>query len=119
MLDSGLQVNDPQIQLLPLQDALDEMKAEEPAPAVEVPDAEKHAAIKEVVDRVGYGLAQDKTLTPDEKLKEWVKVLQWGLPLLPACFTQTRWHFQNAIENPRHEDYDAELLWRQRHGPTA
>jgi len=64
MLDSGLQVNDPQIQLLPLQDALDEMKAEEPAPAVEVPDAEKHAAIKEVVDRVGYGLHRTRHSPP-------------------------------------------------------
>lgn len=104
------QVCSPASASLPLQDALDEMKAEE------VPDAEKHAAIKDVVDRVGYGLAQDETLSDDAKLKEWVKVLQWGLELLPPDFEQTRWHFQNAINTPRHEDYDTELLWRQRHG---
>ena len=82
--------------------------------AADISDAEKYEAIKDVVDRVGYGLARDDHLTDDEKLKEWVAILEWAVKMLPEGYEQTREMFLEGIANPRREDYDAELLRRQR-----
>lgn len=89
-----------------LQTALEEMKSDRAA--------EKYKAIKELVDRVGYGLAQDKMLTFDEKLKEWVAMLTSTVKLLPKGYEKTREIFLEAIAHPRHEDYDEKLLRRKR-----
>lgn len=85
---------------------------------VPIPDAE-YEAIKGVIDRVGHALATDKTLSLDEKLEEWVGILEWGVKMLPEGYEQTRQLFLDGIANPRHGDYDAALLRRQMYGTNS
>ncbi len=78
--------------------------------AQSVSDTEKYEVIKKTIDNFGYELSEDDTLSDDEKLREWVDILKWGVEMLPAGFEKTRELLLEGIANPRHSDYDAK--WR-------
>lgn len=88
---------------LPLQEAVDEMKAE--SPELDTSDAEKYESIKTIIDKVGYALSTDKTMSDAQKLREWVAILKWGVEELPDGYEKTKAMLKDAINNPRHEDY--------------
>lgn len=92
-----------------LQVALEEMKAEGRSPT-NPSDAEKYKAIKDMVDCVGYSLANNTEFSPDKKLKEWIEILEWAVKVLPEGYEKTREIFIDALANPRHEDYDSDEL---------
>lgn len=94
---------------LPLQEALDEMKSETPAPVLDVSDAEKCEVIKQVIDDVGCALATDGTLSDEQKLAEWVDILNWGVEVLPEGYEKQKAMLKNAIANPYHSDYVAKF----------
>lgn len=94
---------------------LDKQEADDSSPASpEFSAAEKHEAIKSVIDTVGFALSSDNSLSAAEKLSEWVAILEWGVEMLPVGFEKTKQMLLEAISNPRHADYDAELMRRQR-----
>jgi len=68
-------------------------------------DAERYEAIKTIIDKVGYALACDDTLSTEEKLAEWVSTLEWALEMLPAGYERTREIFKQGIEHPSTTDF--------------
>lgn len=61
--------------------------------------------LKSILDHVGYTLAQDDDIEPDEKVKRWVNMLKWALPLIPDEEKSFISHVQQGIKNPSQWDF--------------
>lgn len=83
----------------------DTPEKEPPAPQ---PKKERKISVerlKGILDNVGYSLAQDNDMKTDEKVKRWVNMLKWALPLIPDEEQSFKSHVQNAINNPSIWDF--------------
>lgn len=58
-----------------------------------------------IIDRAGCDLANDKRLTLDEKVDQWVELLKWALPLIPDDRQHFKAHVQESIRNPTEKDF--------------
>ena len=64
----------------------------EPAPVVEVSEADRYKAICDVVDRVWKGLTDNMkrdSLRENHK-PDWVEILQWAIKVLPVGYERQR-----------------------------
>ena len=72
----------------------------EPAPVVEVSEADRYKAICGVVDRVWHSLTDNmkrKTLRATQ-YQDWVSTLEWAIKALPEGYERQRDIFQEELQ---------------------
>ena len=85
-------------------------KAPEPIPKEpEQPEPEQNKIpverLKGIINNVGINLADDKKMPIKKKIKNWVNILKWALPLIPDDEQAFRNSVQEGIKNPSEWDF--------------
>ena len=78
-------------------------KSETPTPAPE--KILSYERIVGIIDTLGAKLANDPKLSLEEKIKQWVDILKWVLPLIPPDRQHFKASVKESIENPSQWDF--------------
>ena len=57
------------------------------------------------IDDIGDRIADDESLTTDQKIKEWIAILKWAIPFIPKEHEKSKNIIQDAIRNPSEKDF--------------